>query len=174
MFSFGLDKWLVENLTATLILYRFESTWAGRHTLSRMNNDTKLRGEGSKHTGLLFLLDISPRGFSQVLNLLKSAFTSKEQSCQIQRHREGSLYLFSFSQASVFWLCHFHAFCSSKVENWLSGFCQVKLITMCGIHLLCLKRQRQCSIFTFSFNEHSPGTYYRHKNARQESRGFIF
>lgn len=40
---------------------------AGRHTLRRMNNDAESRGGGSKHTWLLFLLDISPWGCRHLL-----------------------------------------------------------------------------------------------------------
>lgn len=36
-----------------------------------MSNDADRRGGGSKHTGLLFLLDISPRGTISVTPLLK-------------------------------------------------------------------------------------------------------
>ena len=62
MFLMGLINHWLEFHRHLHFLCNFGGGEAGRNTLSRMNNDAKLRGGGSKHTGLLFLLDISPWG----------------------------------------------------------------------------------------------------------------
>lgn len=148
------------------VLYKCESTQAGRRTQSRMNNDTKLRGGGSKHIGLLFLLDISPRGFSQSPKCITVCLYLQRKVIFKLRDMENVLCILFFTifQASVLLLCYFLAFYSCKTEKWPS---QEKLKDIWFTTPPLPKDHRYTVLSSqLSLSENSGWTYHHHQNAR--------